>query len=1412
MGSTMNKAVPWNIKGVGFDAREVAHMAARRAGLPVGEWLNSVITEQAHALGVAPDDFSADERLDALVARLAGLAESVASDETRFPNRSRAGRMRASATRASGADPMSQITHDDDDVSGHEVERDAQSRRGAGGWPSVASGERPSASTRDRTAEAEGAQRQPARSEWDDDILLDQALDLVGKRAAVTGEQITQERQRLTVAALAKEVDRLNRVEPEPESDRYAGSQRERAAIKRGTPPRPIRDAVGSVAERIEEIEHRISHRDADLANRPIVSALTRLEERFETLLRRNADGARDAARVETTFRELDNRLRDLTHRLDRNEGGLPARSIADVERIDGNLASILSRLDASPERERSRGMGVDTGVGLRVGDQAESHSRSGRKINRDAVADIAQRQADLDAFEDRRTALLRGTSYPSIGQAQRGADAREQRATASRLSRDEPELRDSNDFGSFAGLQDAFSRLAERLEERLDKAAQARAAHTEGSSGDIGLLKSGIAELADRLDTISQQNEAERAAAKPNVEVENLRLDIAALQHGLLELAPQSAITTLEKAVRDLGGRLDMSRLEGVSDSILAPIERLRMDVRQAVEANDPRAGAENVQRQLQAIADKVASIEGQVLDPAAFSEMHDHTEEVRDLLRTVAGHFEAAERIEGEVAKLGTRIDRLTETPPRSAVRDLELGVNEIRTMLVRFSPDVVLQDVSHKLDRFATRIDSIEEQMAVPAAMFDDFSRRIDEAHASLAERLSRAAPPSVDLGPIETMIGGLSGKIDGLRQSSTDMQALGGLVRGLAAQIEEARLPSADAKILDTLETQVGRLADRLDRSDASLEAITSVERLVGDLFRQLDETRTVTIDAAENAARNAAQETLRAALVNPAIAGEEASARATRVVEQVGLEISEFRKSQQASEKRVHSTLLALNDTLERMVDRLVKDAQVVPSGEGASERPVPITVLPNIAEQPSGPAASSADDLAAKTSPPGPLPRTGLDLEEPVQPAEPRRPIAKTAAPAIEIGRPSMGEPMPDVSPLIAAARRAAQAAQSSAISANKETIPNGRGATIQRQPTTARGWRAFFKKRRRPILLSLAGVVLLLGALQILRLSQGDHARVATDQDTTTAPASTDVLAQSPIADTPTAALAPPPTPASPSANAVAPPSDDAADTTVEKVSPDKAGPDKTALANAVPSLALVPPSNPAPKNLNTSLRDLADRGDAAAQYEVGVRLSEGRGVPRDLKAASGWFERAANQGLAPAQYRLGSLYEKGMGVTTDSAVAVSWYEKAAAQGNVRAMHNLAVMAAEGGGGKPDYAKAANWFTKAAQHGVRDSQYNLAILYARGLGVAPDLGQSYQWFAIAAAQGDVDAGRKRDEIAAKLDAAQLATAKSVVDGFKPEPTVHAANEVATPPGGWDTASSAKPLPGTATPPKVSSM
>ena len=129
--------------------------------------------------------------------------------------------------------------------------------------------------------------------------------------------------------------------------------------------------------------------------------------------------------------------------------------------------------------------------------------------------------------------------------------------------------------------------------------------------------------------------------------------------------------------------------------------------------------------------------------------------------------------------------------------------------------------------------------------------------------------------------------------------------------------------------------------------------------------------------------------------------------------------------------------------------------------------------------------------------------------------------------------------------------------------------------------------------------------------------------------------------------------------------------------------------------------------------------------------------------------------------------------MLEKGLGVKKDLARARRLYLAAAEQGNAKAMHNLAVLYAEGIDGKPDYATAVTWFRKAAQHGVADSQYNLGILYARGIGVRQDLSEAYKWFALAAARGDKESASKRDDVAGRLDAKQLAVARNAVEHFK---------------------------------------
>ncbi|WP_306140743.1 peptidoglycan-binding protein [Roseibium sp. MMSF_3412] len=207
---------------------------------------------------------------------------------------------------------------------------------------------------------------------------------------------------------------------------------------------------------------------------------------------------------------------------------------------------------------------------------------------------------------------------------------------------------------------------------------------------------------------------------------------------------------------------------------------------------------------------------------------------------------------------------------------------------------------------------------------------------------------------------------------------------------------------------------------------------------------------------------------------------------------------------------------------------------------------------------------------------------------------------------------------------------------------------------------------------------------------------------------------------------------------------------------------------------------LANLPPEGVGPM----ALRSAAASGNPAAEFLVGVKYTEGEGVPADLEKAAVWYQKAANKGLPPAQYRLASLYEKGRGVEKDTAKARAWYSQAAQAGNAKAMHNLAVLYAEGGGEEPDYAKAAMWFESAANYGVKDSLFNLGILYAGGIGVDKDLVASYKWFAIAADKGDPEAAKRRDDVANMMDQQTLANARLAVESFKLKDADPAANKV----------------------------
>jgi TPR repeat protein len=127
--------------------------------------------------------------------------------------------------------------------------------------------------------------------------------------------------------------------------------------------------------------------------------------------------------------------------------------------------------------------------------------------------------------------------------------------------------------------------------------------------------------------------------------------------------------------------------------------------------------------------------------------------------------------------------------------------------------------------------------------------------------------------------------------------------------------------------------------------------------------------------------------------------------------------------------------------------------------------------------------------------------------------------------------------------------------------------------------------------------------------------------------------------------------------------------------------------------------------------------VKALAEKGDAIAQFNLGVMYDEGQGVEQDFKEAVKWYQKAADQGFATAQSNLGVMYFKGQGVEQDFKEAVKWGRKAADQGDAIAQFNLGVMYAKGQGVEQNNVTAYAWWNIAATNGNQNAKKGLSQL-----------------------------------------------------------------------------------------------
>lgn len=1020
--------------------------------------------------------------------------------------------------------------------------------------------------------------------------------------------------------------------------------------------------------------------------------------------------------------------------------------------------------------------------------------------------------------------------------------------------------------------IADAIKSMGERLVdiERKNVEAQRKPAQAPRLAFSRDGLAAAVGDIRARQRALDVDSEPQqfRQTTIPENRIAALRQDLRELSARIapaspaaepaprprpaaIERAPQiTQIDTrpIEAMIADLGSRLDRLDRRDRLDPVMKPLARIESEVSRL---SQERSGEsyERFELEIAHLAAKVDALAARGGDRSVLAPVMRDISELRDMMSSSASD-PRLDDLSRQVSTLSSEMTRLRDVQPDGReLRSLALTIEDVRDAIMadrghdRHADPAPMMSLSRQVEALAGKIDALPamrpdvisaqaEQLAAKLSAMDAsghgvsnvLSDRIEALVIKLEDMAGRQQPSQLE-SRIETLqqrieslaehgptavtrqIEALAGRIENLAASSNltqlvnegknvqvarvDLRPIEDMLRNLAEKIDEAGRPGAGTDSFDALEQQISGIASRLDTAAATRSAETGIERTLQDLVFHLQTLRQDTTDAAERAARAAMADMSGKAAPGAGIA--ELSNLLTGLRE---THVSSGRETQDAI-GAVHQTLETIISRLASIEGELATERQAAPAERPAmsprsAEKPrAPVMPMARMPELPAHVSVALEDRIASdRVAPPQPETPSMASLDLPLEPGS-GRPRAGAAQATAQ-------DPQSIRQNLIAAARRSAKAATEAATPPADTAEPAKGGGRLKE----------IMEKRRRPILLGVAAVVLAMGAVHVATGALQGGTKIApvakespqAPEATVAAPqAATEIEPAKPSQDKPakdqTSALQPvAPIASLPSI---------AGSALASVATPDVTGSAPMQLPTTAPAVSqdtLQPVTGlgDLPASLGSNgLRKAALSGDARAVYELASKAADSPGATRDPKLALRLFERAAVAGLAPAQFRLGNMFEKGVGAPRDIGLARVWYTRAAERGNAKAMHNLAVLHAEGVSGKPDYAQATEWFRKAAELGVRDSQYNLAILLGRGLGAPADLGQSYLWFAIAAGQGDEDAGRKRDEVGQRMSPPDLAAAKLSVERWKPKALEANANEVAPPAKGWDETPSA---------------
>ena len=603
----MTSDIPWRFRGLRPEVREAARQAARRAGVPVGEWLNEIIIDSAAEEGVYPapaapetppaqqvEDQQAHDDLAAIKKRLEELSRQLDRLSQPLPG------AEAATETAPDAEPEALVS----------TSRPADEPAAAVSAPAVPASAPPQAAS-------------PTSEPDDYAIRLDQAVaEIRSRRRALDSEPV-----QATGAAIANV--------PPNSAGSGAGLEQQLREINRNIAglrqPCGAAEAVaslrGDLAEIASLLKSALPQRAIELLEAEIRNLTKRIDEQ-----RDNGGSAAAIANLESGLAEMREQLKVLK----------PAESLATLEAATKELSRLIDQGGVQSNDTAALTQLDDTIASLR--------SAVGNVASTEAVSRIAD---DIQALSAKVDAVA-----SSAGGGNELLTSLEKRISA---MADTLEKHNSHCGKGSAHLEDVLTLLVDRLEQPPAPGGDPAALHQLGDR---------LATVTNRLDDLQPANVDLAALRKIEDSITAIveQFDPQALQQiesRIVTLTNQLVQTAQSARTAPAGpGPVSLQQLEGQIANLLGKLD-------QPPPAAPEPAALRQIEGRIETLFEKLDDISRTSSDPAALRDLEHRIAAIADKLDASDARFAHLEAIEQGLAGVLAHVEDLRAGQAESLMR---------------------------------------------------------------------------------------------------------------------------------------------------------------------------------------------------------------------------------------------------------------------------------------------------------------------------------------------------------------------------------------------------------------------------------------------------------------------------------------------------------------------------------------------------------------------------------------------------------------------------------------------------------------------------------------------------------------------------------------------------------------------